>query len=154
MKEIILTKGQIAVVDDEDWERLIYFRWHLIDTRGMKYARRHFLKSEQKTGGEYMHRAILTPPTGLFVDHLNGNGLDNRRVNLRLATTQENGRNRKRATNNRSGKTGVYFRANHNRWYADIKIGGKKIALGTFERLDDAVAARIEAEKQYGFYAR
>src|SRR5690348_1244113 len=91
-REIPLTKGAVALVDDAD-ERVVQgYKWHLTgDGRyaGARTSRRHGHRQV------YMHRLILGASADVRVDHINGDGLDNRRVNLRLATHQENNFNRK-----------------------------------------------------------
>lgn len=100
-----------------------------------------------------LHRLIMKPPKGLVVDHVNRNGLDNRRENLRVVTIQENLRNQKRP-NNKTGTTGVSLqRSGKNMGYtAQIKINYQKIHLGFFNNLEDAVKARRDAEIKYYAY--
>jgi hypothetical protein len=83
----------------------------------------------------------------LEIDHRNGDDVDNRWINLRLATTQENGRNRRVHKSNTSGAKGVDF---HNgKWRARIIVGYKQLHLGSFSNFDDAVKARLGAERQH-----
>lgn len=84
------------------------------------------------------------------IDHINGNTLDNRKNNLRICTNRENTSNRtKLGTNNTSGILGVRFDNRRNKWYADIQYKGKCIFLGYFNIKEDAIKARIDAEKSY-----
>jgi len=98
-----------------------------------------------------LHRLIMNPPKGLVVDHINRNPLDNRRSNLRIVTIQENLRNQIRP-NNKTGKTGVsiikYWKGKIG-YEASIKINYKKIYLGFYKNLNDAIAAREKAEELY-----
>jgi hypothetical protein len=100
-----------------------------------------------------VHRYILNPPADLFVDHINGNPLDNRRKNLRIVSNGTNIRNSKKIRpNNSSGKTGVIERKLRNgetRWDARIRVNYKIIHLGTFGSFYDAVKSRKEAEVRY-----
>jgi hypothetical protein len=84
------------------------------------------------------------------IDHINGDGLDNRICNLRDVTHAENGRNLKLKKNNTTGVCGVSFQAN--RYKAEIWFEGKKYHLGRFINLEDAALARAEAEKKFGFH--
>ncbi|WGR74304.1 MULTISPECIES: HNH endonuclease signature motif containing protein [unclassified Bradyrhizobium] len=83
------------------------------------------------------------------VDHKNGNKADNRIDNLRLATNQQNHANRGAQKNSTSGVKGVYWFKPQQKWKAQIQVAGKAIVIGYFDKKDDAIAARREAEKQY-----
>jgi hypothetical protein len=85
------------------------------------------------------------------IDHIDGNGLNNRIENLRDVTNAENARNRKKQKNNESGHTGV--RRERGKWRAVIEVSGREIYLGLFINLEEAVAARKAAEAKYGFHA-
>ena len=87
------------------------------------------------------------------IDHINGDGIDNRIENIREADNTIQQRNRAQRSDNRSGVTGVFWYKNLNKWCADIKVKGKKIFLGYFDNLDDAAAVRKSAELRYGFHA-
>lgn len=91
-------------------------------------------------------------PEGMEIDHINGNGLDNRIENLRLVSRVENGRNLKKKSTNKSGVTGVSWSKDRNKWVASIMVGGKTIYLGRFSSFDDAVSKRKSAEIKYGFH--
>jgi hypothetical protein len=106
-------QGQIAVVDDEDFEWLSQWNWTAVSThrRNGGYAMR---VANGKT--ILMHRQILDAPDGAEVDHINGNGLDNRRTNLRLATRRQGQANRRRFKNNKSGFKGVHFDKQQGKW--------------------------------------
>lgn len=82
-------------------------------------------------------------------DHINRNKLDNRRENLRLSSEQDNARNRSKQTNNTSGFIGVYFNKQAKKWRAQITIDFKTTALGQFANKEDAIRARLKAEKEY-----
>lgn len=86
------------------------------------------------------------------IDHINGDGLDNRVDNLRIASHAENGRNSKLPANNTSGSVGVQWRADINKWIAQIKVDYKTIYLGSFTDWWDAICARKDAEFDYGFH--
>ena len=124
MKQIKLTQGQFAQVDDEDYECLNKFKWHAVEGKDTYYAAR------QKRVGEkqvriWMHREVIQTPEGLFTDHINHNGLDNRRKNLRICTHQNNIRNQKIHIDNTSGYKGV--RKNKYKWRSVIYFNNKYI---------------------------
>lgn len=89
-------------------------------------------------------------PDGML-DHVNGDRADNRIANLRIVDFVENGRNARISSANRSGQTGVWWRKANKKWEAVIKAEGRRISLGLFDLYPDAVTARKDAEKRYGF---
>lgn len=97
----------------------------------------------------YLHRLIVSCPDDMVVDHINGDVLDNRKSNLRIATRQQNNMNRRVSSNNTSGVTGVSFCRSYNKWQSTISVNGKMIHLGLFSNIEDAVAARRAAEERY-----
>lgn len=90
-------------------------------------------------------------PSG-HIDHINGNRSDNRIINLRDISREENCRNAKRYRNNGSGVQGVGWCKQSGKWRARIRVGGKQISLGKFESLEDAAAVRKVAERRYGYH--
>ncbi len=140
-REIQLTQGQIAIVDDEDFEYLSQWKWCAVyfPSANVFYAERQSRKGEfDKPTKVKMHRQLMGFPEGLFVDHINHNTLDNRRENLRIATRKENNRNSKKKAYNKSGYKGVSWNSNTGKWRAQINVDGKVIHLGLF--LDPAEA--------------
>ena len=128
MKLIELTQGKIALVDDEDFEMLSQFKWC-----AAKFGRvtKIFYAWTSKPRS-FMHHMILGLPTcGLVTDHLNGNGLDNRRLNIRHVTNRENSIN-KHHKNKTSKYPGVTIDKRYNKWSSRIKINGKDKSLGYF----------------------
>ncbi|MEO9574127.1 MAG: HNH endonuclease [Tateyamaria sp.] len=100
------------------------------------------------------HRAAFAIVYGYFpkeVDYANGNRADNRLMNLRPSDRSANMRNTRRRSNNTSGTTGVYLHKLTRKWRATIRVDGKNLHLGHFDRLEDAAAARKAAEIKYGF---
>lgn len=101
------------------------------------------------------HRLIWKIVTGddpELVDHINGDSGDNRWFNLRQVTRRENGLNRPLPANNKTGVLGVRFDKRYGKWTASIKVGGRDKHLGTFSDLEDARAARMKAERLYGYH--
>lgn len=104
------------------------------------------------------HRLAFLHVTGSWpsgvVDHKDGNPSNNSWDNLRDTTQAENSRNSRGRTNNTSGYTGVCWARREQKWFAQIKVDGKTKSLGRFDNIDDAVQARLEAERVYGFTER
>lgn len=124
----------------------------LTNEGGKSYYR---TKITGKRGEVLVHRIIFKMLYGVepeSIDHINGNGLDNRMVNLRGCTHSENHRNVKRAVNNSSGVTGVSRSRDKLRWRVRIRVGKNDINLGEFKNFDDAVRVRRQAEIDYGYH--
>jgi len=151
MAEIILSDGLITLVDDLDLPLLQEYTWHSMTGSSISthYAVRH-IKKERKSIAILMHREILGLQKGGFCDHINGNGLDNRRENLRQATHSQNMRNSRKNKQETSSKyKGVYREKRDKRWRANITVDGKKIKLGSFHIEKDAAIAYDKAAKYY-----
>ena len=145
MKTILCTYGGIAYVDDEDYERINSFHWNDYGGYG-----RTFKRIEGVLKSYSMHRLVLElTDTNIKVDHINGNVLDNRKVNLRFADTQQNGCNRKVNKNSSTGVKGVIWHRRDKRYQANIKVKGKRIHLGYFITLEEAKEAYNKASKIY-----
>ncbi len=153
MKEIPLTQGLVARIDDGDYESLAAFRWSAHRSGGsVVYARRRTLLGEcLPTRHITMHRLLIP---GVEVDHRNGDGLDNRRSNLRVATHAENGANQRVPVNSTTGFKGVSKRRDSKNWAARIRIAGRLVHLGMFETAESAARAYDHcAREQYGAFA-
>ena len=140
MQKIPLTQGMVALVDDEDFEYLHKYKWCLSYGFKTDYAKRGMFK-DGKHITLRMHRIILNAPLGIEVDHINGNGLDNRRCNLRLCTTKQNRQNRKLLAHNTSGFIGVSYRKDNKKWQASIYMNNKQKHLGFFSIKENAAFA-------------
>jgi len=155
MKKIPLTKGKFAFVDDEDFESLNKWKWAY---SSLGYAKRtEYLgggRKNQKSRGFYMHRVILKTPKGFETDHINRNGIDNRKCNLRIVTRQQNGCNRALQPNNTSGYRGVTWHKDRKKWMAQIKAKRKHYYLGLFNNKKDAARAYNSAAiRHFGKFA-
>jgi hypothetical protein len=148
-RRIPLTQGKYAIVDPEDFERLNKYKWYAArDTRTF-YAHR-----KKRVGKKYvsigMHRQILNPPGHLMVDHINHNGLDNRKANLRLATSAQNSYNRRQVRKDKSSKyIGVSWREWTKKWAVIICYKRKNIIIGYFEDEIQAAKEYDKAAKKY-----
>lgn len=156
--EIPLTKGHVAIVDDIDAD-LADLKWCALHRHDklVFYARRNVptpnAKNRQAT--ELMHRVILARVLGRslrkgeLVDHRDGNGLNNRRDNLRVATPRENASNCRLYSSNTSNFKGVYWHNASGKWNAQIRVNNKRISLGYFDDPEEAHAAYCEAARKY-----
>lgn len=135
-----------ALLDLDDWlQHCNGVTWYV--THYGYVARKNV--SAGKLEDVRLHRQIMQPSPGMFVDHINGNRLDNRRENLRVCTPSENVRNQKRSSTNTSGFKGVYWDKNAEKWKAQIQSGGKKINLGHYQTPEAAHQAYCSASKKY-----
>lgn len=147
MRKIKLTQGKYALVDDEDYEELSMYKWHTVSSHKTFYATR-VTRVGWKIGRMYMHQAILGSKDGLEADHINRNGLNNQKKNLRLVTRSENCFNRGKRSDNSSGFIGVTWRKREKDWRARITFYGKRIELGQFKKKSHAIAAYRSARKE------
>jgi hypothetical protein len=144
----------VALVDEED-EWVTQWKWY-----AMAHPRTTYVSRGDVLHGRYrvsylLQREIMIAPCNKEVDHRNGDGLDNRRTNLRLATPAQNARNRPLQSNNTSGVRGVHWCASKGRWRARIKVNNKYIELGLPTDLDSAARVREAAAlKYYGEFQR
>ena len=149
MKEIPLTKGKVALVDDEDYEWLKQSKWYAQSSRSNFYACRKSKNQLSTQTKERMHRLIMSAPDNMEVDHINRNSLDNQRKNLRICTRSQNAMNTPKSIINTSGYKGVIWFSRDNKWRAEIRVFGKNKHLGLYENIIDAAHAYDEAAKKY-----
>lgn len=158
MREIQLSKGMVSLVDDADYDWLSKWSWFATKRGNTWYAARSVRgksRSDQKT--IWMHREILgiTGTDGVWGDHINGDGLNNQRYNLRKANRSQNAMNSKTWHGSKSGIKGVTWYKRDSKW--EVKIQANKVEkfLGRYADLDEARMVRLAAEKElHGEYAR
>lgn len=126
-----------CLIDEEDYDKIKDYCWILSKT-GYVVARNH----------TYLHKIICPNPQGI-TDHINKNTLDNRKCNLRPANTLENIRNHKVRKDSTSGVTGVVWLKLSQKWSAVIYLNQRTTRLGSYTNIDDAIKARLRAEKKY-----
>ena len=161
MKEIPLTKGYIALVDDEDYGQVSSFNWYTwIDRRKDGTIRNVYAISNRGKGASRttlkLHRflmGVIDPK--IDIDHKDHNGLNCCRTNLRVCTRSQNCQNRRvKHVRNTSGFKGVSWHRGQKSWYAQIMINGKQKALGDFQNIEDAAIAYNNAAKEiFGEFA-
>jgi hypothetical protein len=150
---IALAEGNFAIVDPEDYLKLCSHSWQLKKCPHTSYAWRGLIKNGRKIT-LYMHREIMNPPKGMLIDHINHNGLDNRKANLRFATFAQNNWNSVKPKGAGSRFRGVRLHKPSGRWRAVLCHKGAHIHLGYFDT--DTEAARAydaEAKKLRGDFA-
>ena len=148
MKEIQLTQGQVALVDDEDYERVNQFKWHARWNKHTKsfYAVRNVGKfPNQKV--VYLARSIMNTPENMLCDHKNNNSLDNQKHNLRNVTISQNNMNARLRKDNKTGFKGICLV--HGKYLVQVWCNNKRIIQERFDNLEEAIAARDEAMNKY-----
>lgn len=154
-RKIPLTRGKVALVDNVDYEWLSQTKWYC-SQRG--YAVREIpqaiVRATGHSGFFRMHRVLMNAPDLLTIDHINGDTLDNRRINLRLASQAQQTRNCRRNKRNTSGYKGVSWNAEKGKWSA--RAGGKpRLFLGYFDTAEQAAIAYNKAARQlFGEFCR
>ena len=148
MKKIQLTQGQVAIVDDEDYKTLNKYKWRASRDGNTFYAHRFTLGKHSNRKLLIMHRIIMNVPCGMVVDHIDMNGLNNQRKNLRICTNQQNRMHQGKQKNNTSGFKGVSWNKKNKKWKADIHVNGERVYLGYFDSIEDAYRVYCEACKE------
>ncbi len=151
---VSLTRGREAVIDAEDASLVAGRNWYVMEQSHSAYAARREVGCDGKWRTVYMHREIMGVTTSPTIDHRDGDGLNNRRKNLRAATASENQRNQRLSSANTSGFKGVSWDRSKSRWRANIKVNGKLRFLGSFRDIESAVVAYASASaamhKEFG----
>ena len=147
-----LTRGYITLVSPQDSHLLSATAWRIKYQKGKRWL---YAISQHKRKKVQLHRLILQLDKELQADHINHNGLDNRRENLRAATPIQNSRNTISRRNSKSRFIGVYWFKDRNTWMAGICINNKRKHLGCFSNEEDAARARDQAAIiHFGEFAR
>lgn len=155
-KLIKLSQNKYTIVDDEDYEYLNQWKWHVQKNRETFYAVRNSAPREDGTRTQIrMHRLIMgLTNSEILCDHKDHNGLNNKKVNLRTATVAQNNYNSTPRKNSTSKYLGVNWKCSNKKWVAQIRHNGVKVYLGIFEsEIDAAVAYNRAAIKLFGEYA-
>ena len=137
-------RGEIvgeSIIDLDDVDLISQYKWTL--------GNHGYVTSGSGKNQILLHRLLSNAPNNVYVDHINRNKLDNRKLNYRFCTNQENNRNKDLYAHNSSGITGVTWNKERSKWQAQIVVNDKNISLGRFEVFDDAVNARLNAEEKY-----
>jgi hypothetical protein len=151
-RKIPLTQEKFAIVDEIDYEKLSKSKWHTLKVGQSFYAVR-----SQKKGGKYLyislHRQIIDAPADKVVDHINHNGLDNRRANLRIVSPQQNIWNSRKHHGKHSSKYKGVTKS-YGKWQASINCKKKCYALGVYDDEESAAKAYdAKAKELFGEYA-
>ena len=149
-----LTKGYEATIDAADVPLVAGCSWYATVHEHGAYATTRERGRDGKWRTKYMHRTIIGDVSAPTIDHKDGNGLNNRRENLRPATASENQRNQRLSVANTSGFKGVTWDRSRARWRANIKVNGRLRFLGSFADIEGAAAAYAAASdalhKEFG----
>lgn len=152
MKEIQLTRGKVAFVDDEDFDNLSKFSWHCKKCASDLFYAVRSINLHGKIKNISMHREVF----GLVrsIDHIDGNGLNNQKINLRECNHAQNMQNRRKLSVSSSPYKGVQWWKNQNRWASRIALNKKRIFLGYFiNEIDAAKAYNKAATRLFGEFA-
>lgn len=149
-REIPLTQGQVAIVDETNYRALAAYKWYAYWSPSNKtyYARRNQTEKGGKRVTVLMHRVVLSAQAGKEIDHINGNGTDNRKTNLRVATCSQNCQNQTAKASNKCGFKGVCLHPRNRNWVAKIMREGRSYHIGVFDTPEEASAAYAEAAKR------
>ena len=153
---VTLTQGYEAMVDVSDIHLVSGVNWHARRDGGRVYAGCNIPKNENgKRGHISMHRLIMGRPIQMEIDHCDGDGINNRKSNLRVASKSQNQANRKTSKLNISGFKGVSPYKRNGTWHARISKGGKRFCLGYYKTPEEAHSAYINASRElHGSFGR
>ena len=143
-----LNRGYVAVIDAEDVPLVAGYNWTVRTVRGLCYAFRTDRSSGYRQRRIHLHRVIARTPKRMHVDHIDGDGLNNRRANLRNVTPAENSQNRNPVKTHGTGYTGVAQPRGYKKYIASITVQAVRHKLGTFDTPEDAAKAYQEASER------
>lgn len=149
MKTIDLNLGLSVMVDDEDYEFLSQFNWFAKKDHNTHYAQRNQLANDEDDLSVGMHRIIMKAPKHLQVDHIDRNGLNNQKSNLRLVSNAQNAQNTRAHIDSKSGIRGVSWESSRRKWSVTITVDYKTIRVGRYQNIEEAIAARDAASRLY-----
>lgn len=151
--EQIIVGGQAVLLDESDLPLVHGWRWYIHNTKTNFYVRGYPVGKRQN-GLFYMHRILMGAQEGQEIDHRNGNGLDNRRSNLRFCTRTQNNANRHAVASRSSPFKGVHFESYTGKWRAEITKNGVRYRLGRFDSVNDAERAyRCKSQEIFGDFS-
>jgi len=159
MKTIQLTQGQVALVDDEDFERVNQFKWYAHKKKSSYYAVRQVRQTNRKQKMCFLHRFIMDTPDGILTDHRDHDGLNNQKYNLRNCTKYQNNCNKNKAKDKSSIYKGVSLVSKRKKYIAHIRINRKIVHLGYFPLTPEGeiLAAKAyddKASEHFGEFAQ
>jgi len=152
---IELSSGDVAIMDADKVELISDIKWYCLPGDHTKYAVSSNRLEDRIVVMLYLHRVLTDCPKGLVVDHINGDGLDNRRNNLRVVTVAQNNLNSRVRSDSTTGIKGAYYDKRKGSYYSHIKRGDERIYLGTFSTAEEAAEAYAKASRElHGEYGR
>ena len=147
-----LTKGYVALVDEADYPKVTGKSWSARvclkadgSLRTVYAFRTQWIDGRRRNVG--LHHVVAGVPPGTLLDHADGDGLNNRRGNVRAATPSQNAQNCARSVRNTSGVKGVYWSMGAGKWHARIKVSGRDHSLGLFRCITAAAVAYAKASR-------
>lgn len=148
IREVLLSRGFVGYINEEDWSLVEGYTWHAKPHGTTIYPQTSYKKPDGSWTKKKMHQIIMGSREGYEVDHIDRNGLNNTRANLRWVTRTENIWNRGMHKSNTSGYKGVSYNKSREKYSAYITVEGKRKHLGYFTSVENAAEARHTAEKE------
>jgi len=145
--QIPISRGYFVTIDKEDHERVTQWKWTALPAPRTVYARRNVLGPNGKQKSLYLHRFIMQAQDGCDVDHIDGNGLNCTKANMRICSRAQNAQNQKKRRDNSSGLKGASWQKNAKKWQANITFEKRQYWLGLFDTKEEAHAAYLAAAK-------